>query len=195
MLLLTAPTPAMAQGAPNALIVRSKGAAAAPITVYELSDFQCPYCRMFALQTFPLLEREYVTPGKVRWVFINFPLTAIHPNAAPAAEVALCAGRQQKFWDVHDVLFRAQPTWAPLKEPAQFFLTLADSAQLDRAAFVDCLAKGDARAEVEADANAAARTGAQSTPTFLIEGGLLAGAQPPEVFRAILDSILKARGK
>lgn len=193
LLLVTLLSSAAAQGAPNPLTARTKGAASAPVTVYEMSDFQCPFCRMFALQTFPALEREYVSPGKVRWVFINFPLTAIHPNAEPAAEVALCAARQDKFWDAHDVLFRTQPVWAPLKEPGQFFLTLADSAKLDRAAFLACLEKGDTRSEVEADANAAVRAGAQSTPTFYIEGGLLAGAQPPEVFRQILDSILKAR--
>ncbi len=189
------PGVALAQGAPDPLTVRTKGSASAPITVFELSDFQCPFCRSFTLETFPSLEKEYVTPGKVRWVFINFPLTAIHPNAAPAAEVALCAGRQGKFWEVHDVLFRSQPVWAPLKEPAQYFLTMTDSATLDRAAFLSCLEKGETRNEVEADANAAVRTGARSTPTFVIAGGLLEGAQPAQIFRQILDSILKARAK
>src|SRR6476620_2968320 len=70
---------------------RSKGSAKAPVTVYEMSDFQCPYCRQFALETFPQLERQYIKPGKVRWVFINFPLTSIHAHAAAAAQVALCS--------------------------------------------------------------------------------------------------------
>jgi protein-disulfide isomerase len=186
---------AAAQDRANPLVPRTKGSAGAAITVYEMSDFQCPYCRMHALQTFPELERDYVATGKVRWVFINFPLTSIHANAEPAAEVALCAGRQDKFWEVHDVLFRTQPTWAPLKDPGQFFVTLADSSKLDRGSFLSCLQEGHTRGEVEADANAALRAGAQSTPTFYIEGGLLAGAQPAQVFREILDSILKARSR
>src|SRR3989449_7615083 len=80
------------------LAARSKGRPGAPVTVYEMSDFQCPYCRAFALATLPLLEREYVTTGKVRFVYINLPLPSLHANATAAAEAALCAARQHKFW-------------------------------------------------------------------------------------------------
>src|SRR5436305_13778596 len=88
------------------LAARSKGRPDAPVTVYEMSDFQCPYCRAFALGTMPLLEREYVQAGKVRFVYINLPLSSLHKNAATAAEVALCAARQQPFWPMPDRLFR-----------------------------------------------------------------------------------------
>ena len=103
MTALPAALPAQQADAP--LAGRSKGAASAPVTVYEMSDFQCPYCRRFALETFPTLEREYIATGKVRWVFVNFPLTSIHPNAVAAAEVALCAAQQGAFWQVHDLLY------------------------------------------------------------------------------------------
>ncbi|HZB27283.1 MAG TPA: thioredoxin domain-containing protein, partial [Gemmatimonadales bacterium] len=103
-------TPVTAQTASAPLEIRSKGSAKAPVTVYEMSDFQCPYCRQFALETFPQLEREYIRTGKVRWIFINFPLTSIHQHASAAAEVALCAARQQGFWRVHDLLFEHQQT-------------------------------------------------------------------------------------
>lgn len=191
-LLAAAAAPALLH-AQGDLAARSKGSPTAPVTVYEMSDFQCPYCRRFALETFPTLEADYIKAGKVRWVFINFPLVSLHPNAEPAAEVAMCAARQGKFWPVHDLLFRNQPTWAPLQAPAEFFLTLADSAALDKAAFQQCLATGATRAEVESDAAAAARSGARSTPTFYIEGGLMAGAQPLTVFQPILDSIIAAK--
>ena len=175
------------------LTPRTKGAATAPITVYEMSDFQCPYCKRHAVRTFPELERDYIATGKVRWVFVNYPLTGIHPNAEPAAEVATCAARQQKFWEVHDLLFRNQATWAPLQEPGAFFLSFADSTGLDKPAFQKCLAGGEARDEVEQDAVSSSRSGARSTPTFYIEGGLLEGAQPVEVFRQVLDSIYKVK--
>lgn len=188
--------PAAAQTtAGDPLAARAKGKAAAPVTVYEMSDFQCPFCRRFAVETFPALEAEYVRTGRVRWVFVNFPLTSIHPNAAPAAELAMCAARAGAFWPVHDLLFRHQATWAPLENPAQFFLSLADSARVPRAALATCLERGEARPEVEQDAAGAARTGARSTPSFYIEGGLLRGAQPVEVFRQILDSILRTRSQ
>ena len=137
-----------------------------------------PLLPPLALETFPELERAYITTGKVRWVFINFPLTTIHHNAAAAAEFALCAARQGKFWAVHDLLFKYQDTWAPLKEPGPFLVSLADSAQVPRQPMEACLTAGAARSELEADAQAAQRSGAQSTPTFYIEGGLLVGSQP-----------------
>src|SRR5204863_5551288 len=68
------------------LAARSKGRTDAPITLYEMSDFQCPYCRAFALSTMPLLEQEYITTGKVRLVYINLPLSSVHPNAQARSE-------------------------------------------------------------------------------------------------------------
>jgi protein-disulfide isomerase len=186
--------PAAAQ-AQDLLPARTMGSAAAPVTVYEMSDFQCPYCRRFALETFPTLDQEYIRAGKVRWVFINFPLVSMHPNAEPAAEVAMCAAEQDKFWPVHDLLYRNQPTWAPLTAPAEFFLTLADSAGLDRPAFEKCLSTGAMQPLVKKDAESAARSGANSTPSFYIEGGIMPGAQPVAVFRTILDSIVATKSK
>ncbi len=182
-------TPARAQ---DPMAARTKGSASAPVTVYEMSDFQCPYCARFALEIFPTLDSVYVQTGKIRWVFVNFPLP-MHANATPAAEVAMCAARQGKFWPVHDLLFRNQKTWAPLTAPAEFFLTFADSASLDRKAFQACLTTDATLAEVKSDAEAAVRSGAKSTPSFYIEGGIMAGAQPLTVFRPILDSVYAAK--
>ena len=171
------------------LASRSKGSPKAPVTVYEMSDFQCPYCRRFTQETFPELERRYIKPGKVRWVFINFPLTDIHPHAAPAAELALCAAKQGGFWKVHDLLFQYQAKWAPLKEAGPFFVSLADSAGLSKKPLLACLEAPETRTELQAEAQGAQRAGATSTPTFYIEGGLMSGALPAEVFRQVLDSI------
>jgi protein-disulfide isomerase len=181
--------------APNTLSSRTKGSPAAPVTVYEMSDFQCPYCRRFAVETFPTLEREYIATGKVRWVFVNFPLTSIHPNAVPAAQVALCAGRQGAFWAVHDLLFKHQQVWAPLKEAGPFFISLADSVRISKPALLACVKSPETVAEIQSEAEGSERSGAQSTPTFYIEGGLLAGAHPLPVFREVLDSVLGARAK
>ena len=182
-----------AAAAAAALQNRTKGSAAAPVTVYEMSDFQCPYCRQFALETFPQLEQEYIATGKVRWVFINFPLTSIHAHAAAAAQVALCAADQRGFWRMHDLLFRNQERWAPQEEPGPFFLSLADSAKLSRPTMLACLKAPETLEAVKADAEGAARSGAGSTPTFYIEGGLLEGALPVKVFRQVLDSVYKVK--
>jgi protein-disulfide isomerase len=190
---LLGPATLSAQTSTAPLEPRSKGAAKAPVTVYEMSDFQCPYCRAFASQTFPRLEQEYIKRGKVRWVFINFPLTSVHAHASAAAELALCAAKQRGFWRMHDLLFQYQDTWAPLKEAAPFFVSLADSAGLSKTTLLACLQSPETMQQVQADAEGAARSGAASTPTFYIEGGLLEGAVPVNVFRQVLDSVYQAK--
>ena len=191
----TAVAQTAADSAKQPLAGRILGSPRASVTVYEMSDFQCPYCRDFAINTFPAVYSAYVATGKVRWAFVNFPLTSIHHNALPAAEVGLCAAQQGGFWPVHDLLYRHQDVWAPLKEPAAFFLTLADSAKLSKPALLTCLRSPATQEAVRTDAQGAERSGASSTPTFYIEGGLLVGAQPVEVFKQVLDSILRTKGK
>ena len=178
------------------LTQRTKGVVTAPLTVYELSDFQCPYCRRQALETLPILEREFITTGKVRWIFLNFPLSSIHPNAIAAAEFSLCAARVDHFWPVHDLLFTYQAKWAPLKDPAPFLLSLADSAGIPRDDILSCLQNHDMLVLAQAEAEGAAKSGVASTPTVYIEGaGLITGAQPVEVYRQILDSLWKEKTK
>ncbi len=188
----TADPPPGARGQ-DLLAERRKGSATAPIRVVEMSDFQCPWCRKFTVESADSLDREYVQTGKVRWIFINFPLTQIHPNAAAAAEMAMCAAKRGKFWPMHDLLFRNQERWAPLQDPGPYLLTLADSLRIPRDSLLPCLRDGQTRDLVQRDANTAARIGATSTPTFLIEGILVGGAYPAAVFRHILDSLLTER--
>ena len=196
--LLTAVSPAHGQApappsSPDPLAARAKGRPDAPVTVYEMSDFQCPYCRSFALTTMPLLEKEYVQTGKVRFVYVNLPLTTRHPNATAAAELAMCAARQGKFWPLHDLLFQHQDAWASRKDPAPYLLALGDSAGLDHARLARCVSAKATAAEVREDAARAGAASAVSTPTFYIEGGLLEGAAPVEVFRAVLDSVYRSK--
>jgi len=138
----------------------------------------------------------------VRWVFINLPLTSIHPNAMAAAEVAMCAARQggaggaggSRFWPTHDALYQQQDDWAKLAQPRDELIKIAQRAGVDREKLVACLNGGDARKEVETDAQRATRSGARATPSFYIEGGLLEGAPyTPDPMRHLLDSIYTVR--
>jgi protein-disulfide isomerase len=190
---LAAASVAAQQQSSTATTTRAKGSASAPITVYEMSDFQCPYCRRFALETFPALEKEYIAPGKVRWVFVNYPLTSLHANAVAAAATAVCAARQGAFWPMHDLIFEYQETWAPLKEPGPFFVSLADSLGISKPKLVECVKSPSTEEEIRYEAVGAERAGATSTPTFYIEGGLMPGAHPLPVFRQVFDSILAAK--
>jgi protein-disulfide isomerase len=110
-----------------------------------------------------------------------------------AAGTALCASRQGAFWPVHDLLYTYQDTWAPLKEPGPFLLTLADSAGISKAKLLECVKSPTTESEIRHEAQGAERAGASSTPTFYIEGGLLTGAQPLPLFRQVLDSIYRLK--
>jgi protein-disulfide isomerase len=189
----SAQTAAPATGDRDMLAARGKGSATAPIRVVEMSDFQCPWCRKFTMETASALDSEYVATGKVHWLFVNLPIPQLHPNATAAAELAMCAAERGKFWPMHDLLFRNQDRWAPLRDPEPYLLTLVDSLRLPRDSVIGCLQQGGALALVQRDATAAARIGATSTPSFLIEGALITGAYPVEVFRHILDSIYSLR--
>src|SRR5262245_16860534 len=179
---------------PGLVAARTKGSATAPVTVYEMSDFQCPWCRKQAMEVLPQLEQEFIATGKVRWIFVNFPLTDLHPNAGAAAEFAMCAAKADHFWPIHDLLFEYQMKWAPLKDPAPFLLTLADSAGVSRDSILACLKTQETRSVIQNEANSAARSGVSSTPTVYIEGaGLLKGAAPLETYRQILDSLWRVR--
>jgi protein-disulfide isomerase len=192
-LLLTALLPWGATRQSDPLAERTKGRPGAPVTVYEMADFQCPACRQFALLTLPVIERDFIQPGKVRWVFVNLPLSSIHKNAVAAAQIAMCAARQHRFWAVHDALYAHQEEWAPLDHPLPLLLALADSAGVGHDSLVSCV---DSRATIDAiakDAQGSVRAGASATPSFYIEGGLAQGAIPPIEFSRILDSIYRAK--
>ena len=193
--LLVACVPAAAAAQSDFLAERTKGSATAPVTVYEMSDFQCPYCKRFTEQFFPEIEKAYIATGKVRWIFINLPLTSLHPNAVPAAEFAMCAAREGKFWPAHDALFRHQDVWAPLKNPGAFLLSLADTVKVSRAKITACLEKAEMRDLVKRDTEGSVKAGASSTPTFYVEGGLLRGAYPMQVWRPILDSLVTVKSR
>lgn len=173
---------------------RSKGGAEAPVTIFELSDFGCPYCRRFVDETLPHLEEEYIETGKVRFIFINLPLASLHPNAPAAHEFAMCAARQDKFWPVHDLLFQHQSEWSASDAPGMIFMNLADSVSLDKEALGSCLSTGEVRPVVLADLQQAQRGRISQTPTFVVEGGILPGHAPIEVWRPILDSIIQTKG-
>ena len=176
-----------------ALEARAKGSANAPITVYEMADFQCPYCRTFATGTFAAIDTEYIKTGKVRWIFINLPIPSLHANAVAAAEFGACAAVQGKFWATHDMLYGSQAQWEQLKNPAPFFQSKIASLGLKSDAMTGCLESGRGTAMVTDDVAGAQRSGARSTPSFYIEGGIMEGAQPIAVFRRILDSVYKAK--
>jgi protein-disulfide isomerase len=165
----------------------------APVTLIEFSDLQCPYCAGFALQTFPLLKRDYVDTGKLRYASRDLPLS-FHPFAIPAAIASRCAGEQGRYWEYRESLFRLQGRLG--EEP---YDELAERLGLDRVAFSSCRADPRKLAAVERDASAARSQGIASTPSFvlgrLVDGRFVgeqfSGAKPYAYFASRIDALLQ----
>lgn len=169
------------------------GRADAPVTIVEFSDYQCPFCQRFFATILPALKKEYIETGKARYVFRDYPIDQLHPHARKAAEAAHCAGEQEKFWEMHDVLFQNAKALAPPQ--------LADHGRtlgLDAVKFEECLSSGRHAARVERGIADAAAASVQGTPGFVIgltkgdfvEGTPVRGAQPIDTFRQIIDRAL-----
>jgi protein-disulfide isomerase len=166
------------------------GRADAPITIVEYTDYQCSFCRRHAVQTLPLLQ-QYVENGTVRYVFKDFPLTAIHDQAVKAAEAVRCAGDQNARLEMHHRVFEKQEEWANRDDAAALFGGYAGELGLNRAAFDQCLSSDKYEAAVLADGQEGARLGVQATPTFFLNGYILAGAYPIEAFEQAIATLLE----
>jgi protein-disulfide isomerase len=187
----TAPADTFADKIDRARIL---GNPSAKVWMVMASDFECPYCKQFHDQSFAALKHDYVDNGKVRMAFLNFPLQ-MHPNAMPAAEAAMCAGAQGKFWPMHDSLFTAQARWGALHNARPVFDSLATSIGIDSKAMDACVDAHLPDAMIQADIDRAQRAGVQSTPTIIIGSTLIAGARPTGQFRQALDAALAATPK
>jgi protein-disulfide isomerase len=169
---------AAATGAPRDSITdradrgRITGNPKAAIWVIMLSDFQCPYCKQWHDASFAKVM-EYANAGKIQLAFINLPLN-IHPNAIPAAEAAMCASVQNKFWPMHDALFATQDQWAPLPDPTAKLESVASTLPgIDIASWRTCMTKHQTRPLVDADHDRARSAGANSTPAFIVDGKMV----------------------
>ena len=176
----------------------ANGQASAPVTIVEISDYHCPFCRRHVQQTQPKLYSEYVETGKARHVFIHYPIAQLHPDAHKSHEAAMCATDQGKFWDFHTKLFES-----PAKSPEQL-TALAQTAGLDMAAFKTCLDSGRHAKEVQASVERVQKLNINGTPMFLIGrtpagsepftvAKVIEGAQPYDAFKAAIDDVAKSQ--
>lgn len=155
----------------------------APITIIEFSDFECPYCRKWHVEVFQRLLDTY--QGQIKFVYRDFPLTSIHPNAFPAAEAANCAGEQGVYWPYHNMLFSME-----LGLSTESYQQYAQELGINVETFNACMAEGKYKAEIQADFEYAAQLGVRSTPTFFINGIAVVGAQSFEVFQQVIEKEL-----
>ena len=179
------------QGAPI------KGDKNAKLVLMEFSDYQCPFCSKVVRDAIPQIEKDYVGTGKMRHVFMNFPLP-MHSNAMKASEAGLCAGDQGKFWEMHDKLFGNQQALKP-----EDLVKHAEALGLDPSKFKECLDSGKHAEDIKKEMAEGQRAGISGTPAFLIgyiepDGKVRAtkkvvGAQPYAAFKASIDDLLSAK--
>ena len=162
--------------------VARKGSPEAPLVVIEFSDFQCPYCRRFADETLPNLQKDYISTGRVQFAFRHLPIEQIHSHARGAAAASICAGEQDRFWEMHDVLF-ANPKALDLPSIQGYGTKLG----LDGMSFQRCLADPLVQRRIAFDMDQAKALRITGTPAFLI-GRALPGGKA-QVMRALPGAV------
>jgi len=173
-----------------------KGDPKAPVTIIEFSDYECPFCKRSNDGAIKQINEEYISKGKVRLVFRDYPLP-FHKKATPAAVAANCAGEQGKYWEVHDFLFENPKTNLDIP-------TILDSAGdlgLNKAKFQTCINDKSKEKEITKDIEDGQKYGVRGTPSYFIgkttdgdeiTGTFIRGAQPYSVFKELIDEQLKA---
>lgn len=163
------------------------GNANAKITIVEFSDFECPYCAKYVLETYPQIKQAYIDTGKIKMVFKNFPLISIHSYAEIAAQASECANEQGKFWEYKEKLFQNQDALS-----ASNLKMYAKDFGVNESQFNACLDSKKYANEVEQDLEDGISARVKGTPTFLIgEDEKLVGAQPFSAFQKIIEEKLK----
>jgi len=161
----------------------------APVTIIEFADFQCPYCGRFFAQTEPQIDKTYIQSGKVRFGYFGFAFLGQESNWA--AEAVECAADQNKFWEYHDTLYSSQSGENQGTFNKDNLKKFAKDLGLDNSAFNECLDSGKYTQLIQEESSKASSIGVRSTPTFLINGQAIVGAQPFEIFQQTIDSLLK----
>ena len=172
----------------------------ASIVLVDFSDYQCPFCGKFVLETMPQLVHDYIQTGKIKYVFRDLPLESMHPNAFEAALAAHCAGEEGKYWEMHNRLYFNQAALDTNNLPMH-----AQALGLDMTKFTQCLKSERYAAKVRNNMSDAENAGIQVTPSFIVGLAsqdhndqnvkvlkLITGAQPYSAFKAALDNALAA---
>lgn len=168
----------------------ARGNAKAPVWMVEFADFGCGYCEKFARETVPLLDSLFIRTGKVYWKFVPFTI-GMFPNSGEAALGAICASEQGKFFQMHDVLYERRKIWSKATDVRSTVARYAGELKLDAFKFASCV-KSPRAAQQLAMNNAMAETlRIRGTPTFFINGEVIPGALPTDVFVQGMNAVVE----
>lgn len=193
LLFLALRTPSQAEAAPSLADYCGdnpdrcfvQGAADAPVTMVEVSDFGCTHCRDFHLNTAADLKEQYVDNGSVRWVALPY---ALNTSTVPAAVAGMCAGEQKQYFEYANALFPIEP--AQLRLSQEGFMQAAESVGLNMDEFSSCLESGRFASTINQNREAAQKAQVSGTPTFFLNDQKLVGAQPLSAFSQTIQSLI-----
>lgn len=187
--------PAVTGTAPKPGVGPTIGQDSATVTLIEFTDFQCPFCARHHTQTFGQIKTNFVDTGKLKYETRNLPLS-FHKFAQISAEAAMCADKQDKYWEMNDLLFAKVSEWGKAVDPKENFKAYAAELGLNAGTFASCLDNGETKADVQKDAADANASGITGTPGFWLIGPggktqQLKGAQPYASFEAAINAMLQ----
>lgn len=163
------------------------------VTLTEYADFQCPACASY----FPIVSQvKEQFKDKIRFEYMHFPLVQIHPNATAAHRAAQAAANQNKFWEMHDVLYERQQSWKDSTNAAAVFEVYAQELNLDMEKYKADASSSAVIAVINADIEAGKNLGVNSTPTFFIDGKKIedtTALSSVESFAALIQSAIDAK--
>lgn len=164
-----------------------KGSDKSGVVLVEYGDFQCPACAQY----YPVVKEVYEKyKDQITFQFRNFPLIQIHTNAMVAHRAAEAADKQGKFWEMHDRLYETQQQWTTSPNPGPIFESFAADLGLDIAKFKTDVASQEINSIINADIKEGQKLGANSTPTFVLDGVKITNPRSAEDFNKIIDEAI-----
>jgi protein-disulfide isomerase len=174
------------------------GPAGATVVLIEFSDYECPYCIRHFQQTMPQIVNEFVKTGRIRYVFRDWPVDQLHPEAIRAHQAGHCAAEQQRFWEIHPKLFGP-----PGSHGRDRLIEVARSVGVDERAFASCLDSDRTTRDIRDTSQLALELGATGTPAFFLGRRdpatemvtivrAISGAQPYSVFARAIEETIKS---
>jgi len=174
-----------------------EGNTSSKVKLVEYGDYQCPYCQTYHATVQQIVE-EY--KDKVSFQFVHFPLPSLHQNAFAAARAAEAAGKQGKFWEMHNLIYQSNDPngasgWVASNAPTTYFNQFATQLGLNLEQFKKDYASSAVNSAINADMSAGNKLGIEGTPTFLLNGKKVTIANTPDDFKKVLDEAIKKAGE
>jgi protein-disulfide isomerase len=161
------------------------------VVLIEYGDFQCPACGSF----YPIVKSVKETyKDHITFQFRHFPLDQIHPNARAAHRAAEAAGRQGKFWEMHDMLYDNQRSWTSSTNAPPIFEGYAQTLGLNMDQYRTDVSSNEVNSVINADVREAQKLNATSTPTFVLDGKIIDNPEGYEAFTKLIDDAIRAKG-